>query len=269
MLVTAFMDRGTRRIPTLKPMKETSKALKRRMLSHQGFWKQVFGGKVGYDLGCGDDPLPFEGCKPFDITDGDAQELHKHVEPGSLDYIHASQLLEHVHDPRVALTNWLMCLKPGGYIVVTVPDFDLYEKKNWPSCFNPDHKTAWSLWRKGFPEVPLIHVPTLLSEFELQADVELCHLVDTNYSWDIPDNIDQTFIHGHGVECFIEFVLLKHDESSPSKMSVEELKRQIIENFTKTLSGGRYSREMIADMANKAAANISSATSLVSPNLPK
>jgi len=43
-----------------------------------------------------------------------------------------------------ALLNWRCILKPGGFLYVVVPDYILYEKMNWPSLFNGDHKQSFS-----------------------------------------------------------------------------------------------------------------------------
>ena len=50
-------------------------------------------------------------------------------EPGSLDFIFSSHVLEHLVNPLQVLHNWWECLAPGGAIVAVVPDarhsFDL------------------------------------------------------------------------------------------------------------------------------------------------
>ena len=194
-------------------MKETSKAMRRRICEEVlgGFkWSEILNDKAkGVDLGSGDDPLQLAGVRPFDKEDGDAQYLSRYVGSENLDYVHASQLLEHVVDPGTALRDWLSVLKPGGHVVVTVPDFDLYEKRLFPSRWNPDHKHVFSLWRKGHPGVAVdrfITVPPFLAS--LPCRVLLCRLVDTNFDWSKPELLDQT-LPEDGAECFIEFVLRK------------------------------------------------------------
>ena len=50
-------------------------------------------------------------------------------EPGSLDFIFSSHVIEHLVNPLQVLHNWWQCLAPGGAIVAVVPDarysFDL------------------------------------------------------------------------------------------------------------------------------------------------
>lgn len=50
-------------------------------------------------------------------------------------------------DARSALGRWFEVVKPGGHLVVLVPDEDLYEQGQWPSTFNGDHKWTFTLWK--------------------------------------------------------------------------------------------------------------------------
>lgn len=190
-------------------MKETSKAMRRRFQEDAiGLfpWLTIMHGK-GLDVGPGDDPLQLPNVTLFDKEQGDANELLNTFLPGSFDYIHASQCLEHLHKPEAALWEWTTIVRPGGHIIITVPDFDFYEKRQWPSKHNPDHKAAFSMVRHGFPGVPqFFHVPTMLEGFKKHCQVLKCDLQLGGYNWNAPDNIDQTFPE-EGAECFIEFVL--------------------------------------------------------------
>ena len=57
------------------------------------------------------------------------------------DYVYASHILEHLDDPVTALKNWLRIAKNGGWIIVSIPHRDLYErKKTLPSKWNADHR---------------------------------------------------------------------------------------------------------------------------------
>ncbi len=192
--------------------RETTKALRRRFLEDQetgyNFWDKIFRGS-GLDVGSGDDPIRLEVCQSFDKKDGDANTLSKYFEPNSFDYIHASQLLEHLHDPEKALRDWRGLLRRKGYIVATVPSWELYEGMIWPSRWNPDHKTTWSLWIKGSPAQIHIYVPDFIIGL---SDIYKClrvKLIDTNYNYKIGTKRDQTQNPEHGVEAWIEFVLIK------------------------------------------------------------
>ncbi len=191
---------------------ETTKALRRRFLEDQTtghkFWDKIFRGS-GLDVGSGDDPIRLEGCQSFDKKDGDANNLSTYFKPNSFNYIHASQLLEHLVDPEKALLDWRGLLKRNGYIVATVPDWCLYEGMIWPSRYNGDHKSTWSLYYKSSPAPIHIYVPEfIMGLHDLYACLRVC-LIDTNYNYKIGTRKDQTQNKELGVEAWIEFVLRK------------------------------------------------------------
>ena len=153
--------------------------------------------KVGLDVGAGDDKLPFDDCKAFDKENGNAEKLDEIIPLESLDYLHGSGSLGHHGGLTDTLARWFRCVKKGGYLIASVPDFDAYEKRCWPSKFNGDHKWAFSLWRKGALNCKnFIHVPTLLAPF----NVKLSRLVLTNFDFQKPDDVDQTREESEGVK---------------------------------------------------------------------
>lgn len=97
----------------------------------------------GLDVGCGDDPV-LPTVERFDKADGDANDLSRYVTK-SYDFVFASHVLEHMEDPRHALEEWLSVVRPGGHLVVIVPDEDLYEQGSFPSVFNDDHKHTFTI----------------------------------------------------------------------------------------------------------------------------
>ncbi|MBN8902187.1 MAG: class I SAM-dependent methyltransferase [Rhodospirillales bacterium] len=80
----------------------------------------------------------------YDREHVDAQVL-ANVPDGGFDFLYSSHCLEHLHDPAEALANWVRVVRPGGHLVVAVPDEDLYEQGHWPSAFNPDHRWTFTL----------------------------------------------------------------------------------------------------------------------------
>ena len=114
-------------------MKECSKSIQRR-LADSNFLSRYFVGK-GIDIGGKPDPLTLykemfplmKGVKTWDWEDGDAQFLTG-VDDGSLDFVHSSHCLEHLVKPAEGLYNWFRVVREGGYLVITVPDEDLYEQ---------------------------------------------------------------------------------------------------------------------------------------------
>lgn len=121
-------------------MRETSKTL--RLLTERE--QRALCGK-GLDIGAGDDPVRPD-VQRFDIEHGDANRVTAFItDLESFDYVYSSHCLEHMHDPAVALADWWKLVKPGGTMMVIVPDEDLYEQGYWPSIFNSDHKATFTI----------------------------------------------------------------------------------------------------------------------------
>ncbi len=97
----------------------------------------------GIDIGCGSDPVTPD-CRGFDVSDGNAERIDEFVDD-EFDFVWSSHCLEHMSDPRDALGRWWKLVRPGGYLILIVPDEDLYEQGCWPSVFNDDHKATFRL----------------------------------------------------------------------------------------------------------------------------
>ena len=119
---------------------ETRKSRDRRL--REGYYQSVFTGS-GIDIGCGDDPVTPD-CRHWDREQGDAQLLPG-VQSAQFDWIYSSHCLEHLVDPAAALQRWWEALKPGGAMLIVVPDEDLYEQGCWPSRFNPEHRWTFTV----------------------------------------------------------------------------------------------------------------------------
>ncbi len=96
----------------------------------------------------------------WDVEHGDAQLLNG-LEDSLFDFVYSSHTLEHVADASMALRNWYRVVRPGGYLLLFVPDRDLYEKqRRLPSRFNPEHRRFFLLDRDDPPDtvglLPLI-----------------------------------------------------------------------------------------------------------------
>jgi SAM-dependent methyltransferase len=190
-------------------MKEAKKAKERR-LAEGWIWNDIFKG-TGIDVGAGDDLYEWSGATilPFDMEHGDANKLHAYWAGGKFDFLHASQCLEHMHNPYDALINWAKVVRKGGYLVITIPDFALYEHGCWPSKYNPDHKSSWSLTITQTPAP--IHVNLNSQEWKntvafAKCEIVMQRIVDTNYDYS-KYNEDQTFDFDKRVESFLEIVL--------------------------------------------------------------
>lgn len=186
-------------------MNETTKAMKRRMREAPRWWSNVLSG-YGIDVGCGGDPLRVPGCVHFDREQGDANNLTDYFKPGTFDFIHASHVLEHMHDPRV-LWEWMTLLKPRGCAVVLVPSWELYEGMQWPSRFNGDHKSTWSMFLKGSPALIHVYVPDFVrSRTDIAVSVVEPEQLDEGYDYSLPSSVDQSLGEA---EPWIEFVMRK------------------------------------------------------------
>jgi ubiquinone/menaquinone biosynthesis C-methylase UbiE len=84
----------------------------------------------GVDLGCGSDPI-HERAVRVDRTVGhghllgDVTDLYWFAD-GSLDYVYASHVLEDFADWQPVLTEWVRVLRPGGRLLIAVPDHEKF-----------------------------------------------------------------------------------------------------------------------------------------------
>lgn len=192
-------------------MKECSKSIARR-LHTPAFHTRYFVGR-GIDIGGKPDPLSLyvelfprlESVRTWDLEDGDAQYL-KGVPDGSLDFVHSSHCLEHLVDPRVGLSNWVRVVRPGGHVIVTVPDEDLYEQGTFPSTYNADHKWTFTIRKQRSWSARSINVTALLDSLGDDAEPVRVELLDSTYRYAIP-RYDQS--QTPVAECGIEFVIRK------------------------------------------------------------
>lgn len=190
-------------------MFETSKATLRR-LQDSRYATQYFVGS-GIDVGSGNDPLsqyqdfyPLAGSIfSWDRKQGDAQFVAT-VPDGTFEFVHSSHCLEHMHDPKIALQNWLRILKPNGYLICVVPDEDMYEQGCWPSRYNSDHKHTFTIYKKESWSPVSINLLNLLAQFD--CSVQKIERLTASYRPELL-NVDQT-ISPVG-ECAIEFILQK------------------------------------------------------------
>jgi SAM-dependent methyltransferase len=191
-------------------MNETSKAMRRRMIEDElGIfnWSQIIKGK-GIDVGCGPDKVWDENCIAFDQEQGDANKISEYFED-KFYYLHASQCLEHMHDPYAAVVEWLKIVRSGGHAIISIPDWTLYEGWVWPSRYNPDHKSTWSFTFEQSPSKHHVNIYKFLDKLSPYCYAKRVMLVDNNYNYGTSTSVDQTFEESNGVEAFIEMVLCK------------------------------------------------------------
>lgn len=178
---------------------ESSKARQRRL--NEGYSSKYFKG-AGIDIGCGEDPLTPD-CRKWDLEQGDAQELVG-IDRSSFDWVYSSHCLEHLRHPWLALARWWEVLRPGGILMVVVPDEDLYEQGCWPSRFNHDHKWTFTIHKtKSWSPVSLnlLQLASSLPDHK----VITCRLCDQGYTYG-PEIWDRTL---GNAEAQIELILEK------------------------------------------------------------
>jgi SAM-dependent methyltransferase len=192
-------------------MKECSKSIIRRM-HNPNFMRFYFCGD-GIDIGGAPDPLYLyrelfplmQSVICWDLNDGDAQFMNG-VTDQTYDFVHSSHCLEHLNNPREALINWLRILKPGGHLVVTVPDEDMYEQGIYPSTFNNDHKHTFTIYKSNSWSPVSINLLQLLSSIDGDIDLRAIQVIDFAYRYELP-RFDQTLTPV--AESAIEFVVRK------------------------------------------------------------
>jgi SAM-dependent methyltransferase len=215
-------------------MKECSKSIPRR-LSDSNFLTRYFSG-CGIDIGGAPDPLclyselfpKIFSVRTWDLPDGDAQYMAS-ITGQEYDFVHSSHCLEHMHDPAVALKNWFRILKPNGYLVVTVPDEDLYEQSKFPSTFNRDHKWTFTMYKHKSWSSKSINVIDLFVKLGEEADIVRLSLLDNTYRYSLP-RYDQTLTPIS--ECGIEIVVRKRTieelaNGSTKERTIQPLDREV------------------------------------------
>jgi SAM-dependent methyltransferase len=192
-------------------VKELSKSIHRR-LRNPNFISKYFKGS-GIDIGGFPDPLTLykelfplvSDIKIWDLQDGDAQFMNG-VPSEYFDFVVSSHCLEHLVDPSIGLKNWFRILKPNGYLVVTIPDEDLYEQGYWPSTRNLDHKWTFTVWKPQSWSPKSMNVIDLLVSLGEAVDIRSVHVEDSGFRYKMP-NFDQTLTPT--AESAIEFIVRK------------------------------------------------------------
>ena len=200
-------------------MKETSKSVFRRLFDSR-FVHTYFSGN-GIDIGAGHDPLDqyvekfplITSMRNWDIADGDAVYMPG-ISDKTFDFVHSSHCLEHLSNPHLAFQNWLRICKPGGYLIITVPDEDLYEQGKTPSIFTNEHITTWTIYKKQSWSPTSINVFSFLSQFMPDIEIIKVELIDHNYTRK-SEIRDQT-LHSLS-ESAIEFIVRKQTDIDITK----------------------------------------------------
>src|SRR3569833_70182 len=181
-------------------MNESAKSRPRR--EREGFFEKYMKGE-GIDIGSGTDVV-VPNARGWDMPDGDAQDLAS-VANESYDFVYSSHCLEHMRDPVVALLNWWRVLKPVGYLIIAIPDEDLYEHGIWPSVYNPDHKNTFTVSKDKTWSPVGYNVTDLLAKLPNRKVIYI-RTTDDGYDYNRKDDWDQTL---GDAEAAIEVVVQK------------------------------------------------------------
>lgn len=192
-------------------MKETSKAVFRRLFDAR-FVHTYFVGQ-GIDIGSGSDSLAqykekfplVTDIRSWDVTDGDAVYMAG-IPDNSLDFVHSSHCLEHLTDPYKSFQNWIRICKPGGHLIITIPDEDLYEQGRHPSLFTSEHITTWTIGKNQSWSPTSINLLEFLFKFLSKIEILKIELINHVYNYD-SDLQDHT-LHSLN-ESAIEFIVRK------------------------------------------------------------
>jgi SAM-dependent methyltransferase len=208
----------------------------------------------GVDIGGLPDPLSLytelfpllNSVRVWDWDDGDAQKMEG-VADDSFDFIHSSHCLEHLVDPVEGLQAWLRVVKPGGYLVIMVPDEDMYEQGVFPSTFNGDHKWTFTIQKSNSWSEKSINVLELLQGLGPQADIEKVELLSATYRSSFP-RYDQSLTPVS--ESGIEFVVRKR----PLTELEARMPARSTANYDQSLN--KYLNQHVSDMTSMKRSNV-------------
>ena len=169
-----------------RPLKgNNSRAFERR--AKEGFYEKFITG-VGLDIGCSTHERsisPKAILWDRQIGSGDATYMEGAID-NLYSYVMASHILEHIVDRETALKSWIRIVKPGGHLIVCVPERDLFEtKKTLPSIYNHDHKCFFLLDKSEPPDT--YSFLDLLKTIEDEAELVYAKVCSDN--WPGQDNL--------------------------------------------------------------------------------
>ncbi|RAU21544.1 SAM-dependent methyltransferase [Paramagnetospirillum kuznetsovii] len=196
-------------------MKEASKAMFRR-LAQTDFATRYFVGQ-GLDIAAATDPIAqyselfpaIKGVRLWDGIDGDAQYLTG-LADNSFDFVHASHALQRMPDPREALRHWFRVLRPGGHLIVVVPDEDMYEQGFWPSRHNHGNRWTFTVFKTKSWSPVSINLLEAVQVLGAQADIRRLEVLAAGFRHTLP-RFDQSLTPV--AECAIEVVIRKRPQA--------------------------------------------------------
>lgn len=136
---------------------------------------------VGLDLGASGDPVvpsaicvdlpqpycPAFGPAPIHIP-VDARQVQRFFRLLSLDYVYSSHLLEDFENWHSIVLNWCDLVKPGGYLVILVPERDLWKRaldRGQPPNLNHRHE-----FKVGELSGALLNEPSIQGDWKIVVE---------------------------------------------------------------------------------------------------
>jgi len=107
------------------------------------------------------------------------------------------------------LQNWFRAVKPGGHLIVTVPDEDMYEQGQFPSTWNGDHKHTFTISKAKSWSPKSLNILDLTASLGGAAELIKLQKLDESYRYTLA-RFDQTLTPIG--ECGIEIVLRKRPD---------------------------------------------------------
>jgi SAM-dependent methyltransferase len=96
-----------------------------------------------------------------------------------------------MENPYTALNSWVRITKPGGFLIITIPDEDLYEQGNFSDKFNLHHKFSFTINKTTSWSKHSVNLIELISSVGDSVSIHKIELLDSGYRYDIP-RFDQT-----------------------------------------------------------------------------
>ena len=100
-------------------------------------------------------------------------------------------------DVPAALKQWWELVKPAGYLVLVVPDEDLYEQGIFPSVVNPDHKATFRIDKDDSWSPRSYDIRSLVQILQ-NAEIVSLELQDQDYDY---------ALKRHGVRSWVELLM--------------------------------------------------------------
>ena len=73
----------------------------------------------------------------------DAYDIKKKLEPDTYDVVMCTEVLEHIAKPWIIVENMRWVLKPGGWLIITVPSLN-HGRHDWPGDYYRFFETVLS-----------------------------------------------------------------------------------------------------------------------------